>query len=134
MINQLWNWQLITLFDQFQLVNQLTIAIPRLLNSNTRIYIRLYLCFSLFCVLMWVGFEPRKLQNKQRKISFKKAHFYGNSFELYFDCKCLVMLSVNLVIILYLTLCWVFILLINEKDQIFVMFDVHTMYIGSFVF
>jgi hypothetical protein len=33
--------------------------------------IRSFLCFSLFCVRVQVGFEPRKLQNKQKKISTK---------------------------------------------------------------
>jgi hypothetical protein len=33
--------------------------------------IRPLLCFSLFCVRVRVGFEPRKLQNKQKKNSTK---------------------------------------------------------------
>jgi hypothetical protein len=38
--------------------------------------LRLFLCFSLFCVHVRVGFEPQKLQNKQKKMSIKTS-FYG---------------------------------------------------------
>jgi hypothetical protein len=44
------------------------------------------------------------------------------------------MLLINLVIIFYFTLYLVFLLLINEIDQIFVKFDIHRTYRGSFVF
>jgi hypothetical protein len=42
----------------------------------TKFKIRLFLCFSLFCVRVRVGFEPQTLQNKQKKIYIKDA-FYG---------------------------------------------------------
>jgi hypothetical protein len=43
------------------------------------------------------------------------------------------MLSINLVIIFYFTLCRVLLLLIYETIQIFVMFDIQTTCRGSFV-
>jgi hypothetical protein len=44
------------------------------------------------------------------------------------------MLSVNLVIILYFTLCLVLILFLNEMDHIFAMFEINTTCRGNFVF
>jgi ribosomal protein S4 len=95
------------------------------------------LCFSLFCVRVRVGFEPRKLQNKQMKISTKKKkkkktknkkkqkqkknkqkkkqkkkqnktknpRLFMEFFKSYCNCKGLVMLSINLVIMFYFTIC-----------------------------
>jgi uncharacterized membrane protein YciS (DUF1049 family) len=42
--------------------------------------VRPLLCFSLFYVRVRVGFEPRKLQNKQRNISIKKKPSMEFSF------------------------------------------------------
>jgi hypothetical protein len=88
------------------------------------LYFRPFLCFSLFCVQ--VGIEPRKLQNKQRKISIKNRLFMDFYLNSIVNAKVLVMFSINLVIIFYFTLCSVFLLLITEIDKFFVMFDVRT--------
>jgi hypothetical protein len=72
---------------------------------------------------------------KQTKENFCKKHlFCGIFFESYYDCIGFVMLSINLVIIFYFTLCLEFLLSINELDQIFVKFDIHTTCRDSFVF
>jgi hypothetical protein len=40
-------------------------------KQGTRNGLRPFLCFSLFCSRVPIGVEPRKLQNKQKKISTK---------------------------------------------------------------
>jgi hypothetical protein len=47
------------------------------------------LCFSLFCVRVRVGFEPRKLQKKQKKISTKYIFFIEFSFNCVVNAKVL---------------------------------------------
>jgi hypothetical protein len=42
--------------------------------------IRPFLCFSLFCVHIRLGFEQEKLQNKQNKISVKINVFSLNFY------------------------------------------------------
>jgi hypothetical protein len=97
--------------------------------------IRPLLCFfSVLRPRAGIGFEPRKLKNKQRKIFFKKRLFMEFSFNRNNNYKGLVTLSINLLIIFYFTLCLVFLLLINKIYQIFVMFDVHITCRVNFVF
>jgi hypothetical protein len=62
-----------------------------------------------------------------------KGNLYKNLLVMEFSVNCIVNL-VNLVIIFYFRLCWVFLMPINEIDQIFVIFHVHATCIGSFVF
>jgi hypothetical protein len=66
----------------------------QLIMNDCFYHIRPLLCFSLFCVRVLVGFEPRKLKNKQRKISFKNV-FYGIFFNLNNNYKGLLMLSIK---------------------------------------
>jgi hypothetical protein len=60
----------------------------RMTGSLLMVSIRLFLCFSLFCISVQVGFEPRKLQNKQKKISVKNIFSVEFSlFRISFDDK-----------------------------------------------
>jgi hypothetical protein len=68
--------------------------------------------FSLFCVRVRVGFEPRKLQNKQRKITINNLFLWNFLLIVMCDCQGLIMLSINLVSTFYFTLWWVCLLLI----------------------
>jgi hypothetical protein len=64
-----------------------------------------------------------------------KHLFYGIFIYLYCEYKGLVMLTMNLVIIFSIfTLCGIFLLLINEIDQILFIFLVNTTCRGRFVF
>jgi hypothetical protein len=81
-----------------------------------------------------VGFEPQKLQDKQNKICIKNIFLVDFFFQLYYDCKDLVMLSTNVFIIFYLTLCVVSLQLIDESVHIFIKFDVFTTRRNSLVF
>jgi hypothetical protein len=73
-------------------------------QPNLFYHVRLFLCFSV--LRLHTGwFEPRKLQNKEKK--------YCLFMEFSFNC---IVNLINLFIIFYFTLCWEFLLLINEID------------------